>query len=50
MPPVSERAQRVEVIGGGPGGLYVARVLRLRRPRWTVVVHEREPSEERAEL
>lgn len=32
---------RVEIIGGGPGGLYLARLLKLGRPAMDVVVHER---------
>lgn len=32
---------RVAVIGGGPAGLYVARLLKLQSPDWQVVVHER---------
>lgn len=32
---------RVEVIGGGPGGMYTARLLKLRHPDWEVRVHER---------
>ncbi|MEU5397976.1 FAD-dependent monooxygenase [Streptomyces sp. NPDC005963] len=33
--------RRVEIIGGGPAGLYAARLLRLKDPRIEVVVHER---------
>ncbi len=32
--------QRVAVLGGGPGGLYAARLLKLARPSCEVVVHE----------
>jgi anthraniloyl-CoA monooxygenase len=32
---------KVEVIGGGPGGLFSARLLKLRHPAWEVRVHER---------
>lgn len=32
---------RVGVIGGGPAGLYLARLLKLQSPDWQVVVHER---------
>jgi anthraniloyl-CoA monooxygenase len=32
--------RRVAVVGGGPGGLYAARLLKLARPRCEVVVHE----------
>src|SRR5919107_153091 len=31
---------RVAVLGGGPGGLYAARLLKLARPSCEVVVHE----------
>jgi anthraniloyl-CoA monooxygenase len=34
-------ARRVCILGGGPGGLYLAAVLRRRHPRLEVVVHER---------
>ena len=33
--------RRVDVIGGGPGGLYVARLLKLNEPGLEVTVHER---------
>ena len=33
--------RRVDVIGGGPGGLYVARLLKLSDPGLEVTVHER---------
>ncbi|MFC5061144.1 FAD-dependent monooxygenase [Actinomycetospora atypica] len=32
--------ERVAVLGGGPGGLYAARLLKLARPDCEVVVHE----------
>lgn len=32
--------RRVAVLGGGPGGLYAARLLKLARPGCDVVVHE----------
>jgi len=32
--------RRVAVLGGGPGGLYVARLLKLAQPACDVVVHE----------
>lgn len=34
-------SRRVEIIGGGPAGLYAARLLRLADPTCQVVVHER---------
>ncbi|MER5436934.1 FAD-dependent monooxygenase, partial [Streptomyces sp. NPDC002588] len=39
-------ARRVHVLGGGPAGLFAARLLALRRPDWHVQVHERNPPEE----
>lgn len=33
--------RRIEVIGGGPAGLYAARLLKIARPDWAVTVHER---------
>jgi anthraniloyl-CoA monooxygenase len=38
--------RRVHVIGGGPAGLFAARLLALRRPEWQVHLHERNPPEE----
>jgi anthraniloyl-CoA monooxygenase len=38
--------RRVHVIGGGPAGLFAARLLALRRPDWHVRVYERNPPEE----
>lgn len=35
--------RRVAVIGGGPGGLYTARLLKLARPDWEVQVHDQFP-------
>jgi anthraniloyl-CoA monooxygenase len=32
--------RRVAVLGGGPGGLYAARLLKLAHPSCEVVVHE----------
>jgi anthraniloyl-CoA monooxygenase len=34
-------SRRVEILGGGPAGLYVARLLKLRDPSAQVIVHER---------
>ncbi|RSM40391.1 monooxygenase [Amycolatopsis balhimycina DSM 5908] len=39
-------ARRVHVLGGGPAGLFVARLLALRCPGWHVHVYERNPPEE----
>jgi 2-polyprenyl-6-methoxyphenol hydroxylase-like FAD-dependent oxidoreductase len=33
--------RRIEIIGGGPAGLYTARLLKLHRPHWDVTVYER---------
>lgn len=38
--------RRVHVLGGGPAGLFVARLLALRHPDWLVALHERNPPEE----
>jgi len=38
---VSARAPHVAIVGGGPGGLYLARLLRLSEPRARVTVYER---------
>lgn len=38
--------KRVDVLGGGPGGLYAARLLKLARPGLQVVVHEQDAPEE----
>jgi salicyloyl-CoA 5-hydroxylase len=35
---------RVAVIGGGPGGLFAGRLLKLARPDWRVDVFERNPA------
>lgn len=32
--------RHVAVLGGGPAGLYTARLLKLARPQWSVEVHE----------
>jgi anthraniloyl-CoA monooxygenase len=37
------RSLRVAVIGGGPAGLYAARLLKRRHPRWDVTVFECQP-------
>lgn len=34
-------SRRIEIIGGGPGGLYAARLMKLADPAADVVVHER---------
>jgi anthraniloyl-CoA monooxygenase len=33
--------RRIDIIGGGPAGLYAARLLKVARPDWDVTVHER---------
>lgn len=38
--------RRVHVVGGGPAGLFAARLLALRHPDWRVRLHERNPPEE----
>ena len=35
---------RIEVVGGGPAGLWFAFLARRRRPEWTVRVHEQNPA------
>ena len=43
---VPVKIRRLAVLGGGPSGLYAARLLKLRRPALEVTVHERnDPSE-----
>lgn len=37
---VTVAATKVQVIGGGPGGLFAARLLKLRHPGWHIEVHE----------
>lgn len=34
---------RIAIVGGGPGGLFLAALLRKVRPSWDVVVYERNP-------
>ncbi|NKQ52371.1 NAD(P)-binding protein [Amycolatopsis sp. K13G38] len=36
----------VSIIGGGPAGLYAARLLKARRPGWSVTVYERAERDE----
>jgi anthraniloyl-CoA monooxygenase len=33
--------RHVDIVGGGPAGLYTARLLKLHRPHWDVTVYER---------
>ena len=35
---------RIEVVGGGPAGLWFAFLVKRRRPAWTVRVHEQNPA------
>ena len=35
---------RIEVVGGGPAGLWFAFLVKRRRPGWTVRVHEQNPA------
>lgn len=35
------KLERIAIVGGGPGGLYAARLLKLANPEADVVVHER---------
>lgn len=39
-------ARVVHVVGGGPAGLFAARLLKLAHPGWDVRVHERLPAEQ----
>jgi anthraniloyl-CoA monooxygenase len=41
VPPSASPPLRVEVLGGGPGGMYAARLIKLRHPTWSVRVRER---------
>ncbi|HET6735221.1 FAD-dependent monooxygenase [Mycobacterium sp.] len=38
--------RRVDIIGGGPGGAFAARLLALRHPDWTVRLFERLPPDD----
>lgn len=38
--------RRVDVLGGGPGGLFAARLIKIAFPRWVVTVYERDQVEE----
>lgn len=33
---------QIEIIGGGPGGMYAARLFKIAHPTWSVTVHERQ--------
>jgi anthraniloyl-CoA monooxygenase len=37
-------SKKIAVIGGGPGGLFAARLLKVARPDWHVDVYERNPA------
>jgi len=39
-----ENRLQIEVVGGGPAGLWFAFLLKSRRPAWTVRVHEQNPA------
>jgi anthraniloyl-CoA monooxygenase len=39
-------SRRIEVIGGGPAGLFAARLLALDHPDWTITLHERLPPDD----
>ncbi|WP_227356352.1 FAD-dependent monooxygenase [Haladaptatus salinisoli] len=36
---------KVDVLGGGPGGLYVSLLLKKSFPEWEITVHERDPAD-----
>ncbi|WP_435156509.1 FAD-dependent monooxygenase [Haladaptatus sp. DFWS20] len=36
---------KVDVLGGGPGGLYASLLLKKSFPEWDLVVHERDPAD-----
>jgi len=36
---------KVNVIGGGPGGLYASILLKKANPDWEITVYERDPAE-----
>lgn len=35
---------KIEVVGGGPAGLWFAILVKRRRPAWAVRVHEQNPA------
>jgi anthraniloyl-CoA monooxygenase len=40
------RLRRIDIIGGGPAGLFLGRLLKLHQPSWKVCVHERQSPHE----